>query len=215
MSWPRISKKIAKQFELITGAIHEASHTIYALLHYMKVESVCVFEDKKLKRIHGATYYDFPVDIELVEDQSIINCLVRSDVGMSYSGLIAEKILFKSLSGLSQTPMFIRDGSTDDNKDAREMIAKYNLAAAGQKRSAYKRKLMREVQLELTAYWNDIVLISHNLIKRRKLNYTDLQMLLTKKSINKVFWKEHFKGLNNIFNSETLDENVLRIKLLG
>jgi hypothetical protein len=212
MSWPVISKKIAKQFELISASWHEAAHTIYAFLHLMKVSSVSIFEDKKLKRIDGLTCYEYPSDFNLIKDLDLFNKLIKADIGMSYAGLIAEKHLFKSISGSQQTPLFISAGSSNDNKVAREMISKYNLAPPGKKRAAFKAKLIREVQNELHLYWDDATIVAHDLFKRRKLSYQDLQKLLIKKSKNKIFWKEQFKNINYFYeNREHLDENYLRI----
>lgn len=206
-----IRKKVTKTHEFISTSYHEAGHTIYALLHLMRVSSVSVYEDKKLKRIHGITYYDYPNEFELIEDPDLLNILVRADVGMSYAGLIAEKTLFRSISGSTQTPMFISDGSTDDNKGAREIIKKYNLAPPGRKRAAYKAKLMREVRHELHAHWEAVTIVAHTLFRHRKLTYSDLQDLLTKKSRNKKFWKEQFKKISYFYdNNENLDEKDLK-----
>jgi hypothetical protein len=206
-----IRKKVTKTHEFISTSYHEAGHTIYALLHAMKVSSVSVFENKKLKRVHGITYYDYPSEFESIQDPSLLNALVRADVGMSYAGLIAEKSLFKSISGSHKTPMFISDGSAEDNKGAREMIKKYNLAPPGPKRAAYKAKVMREVQHELHSNWDAVTIVAHALFRHRKLTYQDLQELLTKGSRNKKFWKEQFKRISYFYdNSEHLDENDLK-----
>jgi hypothetical protein len=209
-----IRKKVTKTHEFISTSYHEAGHTVYALLHMMKVSSVSVFENKKLKRIHGITYYDYPCEFESIQDSILLNYLIRSDIGVSYAGLIAEKSLFRSISGSHQIPMFISDGSTDDNKGAREMMKKYNLAPPGPKRAAYKAKLIREVQHELHTYWDDVTIIAHALFRHRKLMYQDLQELLTKRSRNKKFWKEQFKRISYFYdNSDNLDENNLKIIL--
>src|ERR1700674_2354629 len=107
-----IRKKVTKTHEFISTSYHESGHTIYALLHLMRVSSVSVFEDKKLKRIHGNTYYDYPSDFDDIQDPDLLNTLLRAEVGISYAGLIAEKTLFRSISGSRQTPMFISDGSS-------------------------------------------------------------------------------------------------------
>lgn len=207
----QIRKKITTQFELISTSYHESSHTIYALLHYMKVGSVCIFQDPKLKRIHGFTYYEYITPVETVEDPELRNLLVRAELGISYSGLIGEKTLFKSISGSNQTPAFISDGSTEDNKSARELIKKYDLAPPGAKRSLYKKKLSRQIQHELYEHWDALTLVAHVLFKRRKLTFEDLQELLTKKAKNKDFWKEQFKIINYLCNnSELLDESDLK-----
>lgn len=132
-----IRKKVTKTHEFISTSYHEAGHTIYALLHLMKVNSTSVFEDKKLKRIHGLTYYDFPRDLEDIQDPELVTSLVKADIGTSYAGLITEKSLFKSISGSTQTPMFISDGSTEDNQSARELMKKYNLAPPGAKKGGF------------------------------------------------------------------------------
>jgi ATP-dependent Zn protease len=206
-----IRKKITKTHEFISTSYHEAGHTIYALLHLMRVGSVSVFENKKLKRVHGSTYYDYLSDLESIQDPELLNVLVRAEIGVSYAGLIAEKSLFKSISGSHQTPMFISDGSTEDNKVARELIQKYNLAPPGAKRSLYKKKLAREIQSELHANWDAVTLVAHALFKHRKLSFEDLRKLLTERSRHKKFWKEQFKKVNYFYdNSESLDENDLR-----
>jgi hypothetical protein len=209
-----IRKKVTKTHEFISTSYHEAGHAIYALLHLMRVSSVSVFEDKKLKRIHGNTYYDYPSDLDEIQDSELQNILVQAEVGISYAGLIAEKSLFRSISGSRQTPMFISDGSSEDNKAARLIIKKYNLAPPGAKRSAYKRKVMREVQHELHLHWDAITVVSHALFKHRKLNFDDLQELLTKKTRNKKFWKEQFRRISYFHdNKETLDEKDLKSML--
>jgi hypothetical protein len=206
-----IRKKVTKTHEFISTSYHEAGHTVYALLHAMKVSSVSVFENKKLKRVHGITYYNYPCEYDSVHDPNLLNILVQADIGMSYAGLIAEKSLFKSISGSNKVPMFISDGSTDDNRGARAMIKKYNLAPPGQKRADYKAKIMRETQHELHSHWEAVTIVAHALFRHRKLTYSDLQELLTKKSRNKKFWKEQFKRISYFYdNSEHLDEKDLK-----
>jgi hypothetical protein len=206
-----IRKKITKTHEFISTSYHEAGHTVYALLHLMRVGAVSVFENKKLKRVHGFTYYDYLSDLEAIQDPELLNVLVRAEIGVSYAGLIAEKSLFKSISGSTQTPMFISDGSTEDNKAARELLARYNLAPPGPKRSLYKKKMSREIQNELHANWDAVTLVAHELFKRRKLSFEDLRILLTERSKNKKFWKEQFKNISYFYdNSDNLDENDLK-----
>lgn len=206
-----IRKKVTKTHEFISTSYHEAGHTVYALLHLMKVSSVAVFENKQLKRVHGITYYDYPSDFDEIQDSSLLNTLVRAEIGISYAGLIAETSLFRSISGSKQTPTFITDGSADDNKSAREVIKKYNLAPPGPKRTLYKRKLMSEVQNELHSNWDAVMVVAHALFRHRRLSFLDLQELLTKKTHNKKFWKDQFKKINYFYdNNESLDEKDLK-----
>ena len=208
-----IRKKVTKIYELISASHHEAAHAIYALLHLMKVSSVAVFESKKLKRIHGLTYYDYPNELDTIKDADLLNAMVRAEIGVSYAGLIAEKILFRSISGCSQTPMFIIDGSASDNKAARAVIKKYDLAPPGPKRNAYKQKLMREVRGTLNEHWDAILAVSHALFSHRRLNFDDLQEVLTKKTKNKKFWKEQFKKINYFHDNKGLDDSEIRVML--
>jgi hypothetical protein len=211
-----IRKKVTKTHELISASHHESGHVIYGLLHLMKVISVEVFENQKYKRVHGVAYseYPYPYNYESIEDPYIENRFIMADIGMNYAGLIAEKTLFKNISGSRQIPMFIIDGSTDDNKNAYVIIKKYNLAPPGPKRAALKRKIIREVQEEINHHWEEVTIVAHALFKFRKLTYQDLQKLLTKKSKNKKFWKEQFKNINYIHdNNEHIDIKDLRIIL--
>lgn len=206
-----IRKKVTKTHEFISTSYHEAGHAIYALLHLMRVSSVSVFENKKLKRIHGNTYYDYPSDFDEIQDPELLNTLVQAEVGISYAGLIAEKTLFKSISGSQQTPMFISEGSGEDNKAASLIIKKYNLASPGAKRSAYKKQIMRNVRHELHFHWDAVTTVSHALFKHRKLSFNDLRDLLTKRSRNKKFWKEQFKKISYFYdNNQALDEKDLK-----
>jgi hypothetical protein len=203
-----IRKRIAKTHELIGGSYHEAGHTVYALLHLMKVNHTYIFENEESGRIHGGSNYCDPMVFEEVQDQELLNIMVKADVGMSYAGLISEKVLFQQMSGSSKIPMFISEGSYDDNRSARQVIARYNLAPPGQKRATFKRKLMIEVQHKLHVYWNDVMLISHALFKKRKLMFVDLARLLTNKSINKGFWKEQFKKIRRIHDRQIAEQEL-------
>ena len=199
-------------YEFISTSVHEAGHTVYALLNCTQISSVSVFANKKAKRVHGLTCYDYPGDFDLIEDKELLNNLLTAEIGISYAGLIAEKMLFESMSGSKQTPMFIIDGSTDDNKAARDFIAKYNLAPPGIKRATYKRKLMKQIRDDLDNHWDAVMLIAHALFKHRRLAFEDLQALLTKKSANKKFWKEQFKKINYYYNNKhNLDEREIKV----
>lgn len=199
-----IRKKVTKTHELISTSYHEAGHVVYALLHFMLVDSVQVYEDKKLKRINGITYYDFPIEFDTISDANLLNTLLRAEIGVSYAGFIAEKSLFKSISGSNQIPRFIKECSSDDNKCAALLIKKYNLAPPGQKRSLYKQKMIREVQQELHSHWDAITVIAHGLFRHRKLSFEDIQEILIKRTRNKKFWKEQFKNINHFYHSDQI-----------
>lgn len=196
-----IRKKVTKTYDLISTNYHEAAHAVYALLHFMRVSSVFIYEDKKNKRIYGTTYYDYPGDFDSITDPELLNYLIKSEIGVNYAGLIAEKALFKTLSGSNRIPMFIMDGSSEDNKAAAKIIKQYNLAPPGRKRYLFKQKLCREVLSELCIHWDAVSIVAHGLFRYHKLDYQDLKNLLIKKTRNKKFWKEQFKKLDSKISS--------------
>jgi hypothetical protein len=205
-----IRKKVTKTHELISTAYHESGHTVYALLHHMRVQSVCIFEDKKSKRIHGFTHYDSP-EISTIKDFELRNTLILNEIKLSYAGLTAEKYHFKCITGSDKFPMFLKDGSSDDTLSAAALIKKYNLAPPGRKRYNFKQKLIRETLHEQQQHWDAVTVIAHALFQHKKLNYQDLRELLTKKTRNKKFWKEQFKSISFISdNAASLDENDLK-----
>lgn len=191
-----VRKKVTKTYELINTSFHEAGHAVYALLSLMKVSSVYIFEHKIYKRVHGFTQYE---SHDLDENHINFHILLEQEIGLSYAGLLAEKYHYKSISGSDQIPMFIKEGSYEDLLAIRKIIEKYNLAAPGKKRSAYKQKMARKTLSVLIKHWDAIELIAHGLFKHKRLSYDDLRELLTKKSKNKVFWKEQFKNINQSF----------------
>lgn len=208
-----IRKKAYEIHELISTAYHEAGHTIYGLLNYMKIESVYVFEEKKSKRIEGFTYYNSP-DLGTIKDNILLNNRLYAEIGLSYAGLVAEKHHFKMISGSEKFPLFLRDGSSHDTFSASQIIRKFDLAPPGQKRYSYKKKVIKEVRVELCEHWDAVTLIAHALFHKKKLNFLDLKSILLKKSKNKEFWKNKFKTISSFYdNVETIDEKKLKFIL--
>jgi hypothetical protein len=203
-------KKLTNTHEFISTAYHEAGHTVYGLLHFMKVGSVSVFENKKTKRFEGFTHYEVAFHDEMT-DRAIVCNIIKNEICISYAGLNAEKYLFKIFSGSDKFPMFLRDGSSDDTLSASELIRKFEIVPPGPKRYAFKQKMIKETLNELKLYWCDVTLVAHTLFQRKKLSYFDLKSLLTKKSQNKKFWKKQFKQIDIIFdNIGDLDEKELK-----
>src|ERR1700722_5965099 len=108
----KVRKKIAINFESILGAWHESSHAIFALIHHMRVMEVCIYEHKEAGRIYGYTNCSTLDELENITDPELLNVMLKAEIGLYYSGFIAEQHFFKSISGSSQTPMFIKDGSS-------------------------------------------------------------------------------------------------------
>lgn len=206
----QIRNKMAKTHELISLCYHEAGHTLYGLLHFFKVNPVSLFENPKEKRIWGITSYYLPMDITKTDDKFLINYFVQSEICLNYAGLTAEKLFYKKTSGSDKFPFVLKMGSEEDTVAAANLIKTHNLAPPGPKRYLFKKKLIKNTSIILNEYWDDITLISHSLFQKKKLNFLELKDLLCKKSVNKVFWKEHLKNMDVIFNDYILSEDKLK-----
>ena len=205
-----IRKKCHETFELIATSYHEAGHTVYGLLHLIKIESVTVFSNKKSKRIEGFTHYD-SAPLTQFSDPELFNDRLHAEIGLSYSGLVAEKRYFKMISGSDKFPMFLREGSSNDTTSAAALFQKYNLVEAGKKRYNYKQRFIKSVDQELQEHWDAVTLIAHSLIKKKKIYFPELQEILTRKAEDKQFWKDQFKAINYFYdNAESLDEKDLK-----
>ena len=206
-----IKSKLSNCLDLISTTYHESGHVIYGLLHLMRVESVCVYEDKIVDRISGLTQYN-SIDASSISNNYLAAFIVNADICSNYSGLISEKILFKEISGSDKLPLFLKDGSSEDTLKAAKIIRKYNLADPGKKRYSFKKKLIKETANELILFWEDVKLVAYHLFKHKKLMFNDLKKILTTKSQNKKFWKKKIKFIEYIyFDISSIDENLIRI----
>jgi len=194
-----IRKKLSKTHELISVTFHEAGHAVYGLLHLMRVESVCIVDGP---RVGGLTLYNSLGESALKEDSpNTLYDLYINEVAIKYAGLAAEKIHYKKISGSNKFPMILRDGSSDDTLSAAYLIRKHDLSPAGKKRYSFKKKLIREVSLELENHWDAVTVIAHALFDRKKIYFDDIKNILIKKTEDKEFWKNKFKDINYIYNN--------------
>lgn len=188
-------KRISIIYDLISTNYHESGHVVYGLLCLMKIDSVEVFQDKKLKRIHGFTYYTSP-NLKDISNKNELERVIYNEIGLSYAGLVAEKHNFKLTSGSNKFPSFLKNGSSDDTMEASELIRKYNMAPPGRERYAFKKKIIKEVEEVLHKHWDAVMIVAHALFEKKELNFLELKDLLTKKTKNKKFWKEQFKKIS-------------------
>jgi hypothetical protein len=206
-----VRKKMTYTHELISTSYHEAGHAVYALLYFMRIPLVYVFENKKNKRIEGFCHCETFKDLKKIKNSDLYKCQLRHEICFQYAGLTSEKYHFKTISGSNKFPMFLREGSSDDTFEATALIKKYDDVPPGRKRYAYKKKLIKETLVDLEKHWDAVTLVAHALFQKKKLNYEDLKKLLTRKTANKEFWKEQFKNINYIFdNIGTIDEKYVK-----
>lgn len=207
-----VTKKFARTHDLISTAHHEAGHTIYGLLKLIKIESVQVYTDEH-NRISGYTHYNFFDSVDF-DDKDISLFMINSEISIKYSGLIAEKYHYKTISGSDRFPMFLKDGSSDDTLAAAKLFRQHDIVSPGRKRYRYKKKLIEDTLKELQMYWESVVLVAHNLFQKKRLYFSDLKNLLIRKSEYKEFWKMQFKAIEHIYKSyDKLDEKDFKIIL--
>jgi hypothetical protein len=202
-----ILKKLSQNHELIFTSFHEAGHTICALLHYMSVPMVTISLTEH--RAEGYTHYNI-IEHQNIIDPEILNYFIISEINISYAGLVCEKILNKSLCGSDNFPILLREGSSPDILNASTLIKKNNLALPGKPRSLFKKRILKELSQLLQNNWDDVRLIAHLLYRKKKINYDDLRTLLTKKSLNKIFWRERFREIDILTRPSGITEEDLR-----
>ena len=88
--------------------------------------------------------------------------------------------------------MYLRDGSYYDTFMASSIMKKYNVANPGKDRYAYKKRLINYTSKNLKEHWDAVTLVARFLFNKKKITYSKLKSLLTKKSKNKEFWKDKF-----------------------
>lgn len=210
----KVRKKLTFTYDLISTSYHEASHTLYALLHFTKVPLVYVFENKKNKRIEGFCHYEPIKKLSDIKNSELLALLLKFEICLKYAGLVSERYHFKNISGSDKFPVLLKDGSSNDLSSAADLIKEFNLSPPGKTRYSYKKKLMSQTLSEIKEYWDDIILIAHGLFNRKRLNFLDLEQILTKKSSNKIFWKKQFKIINYIStNCDSLSEDNIKLIL--
>lgn len=204
----RYRQKFHRNYEMISAAYHEAGHTVYGLLHFMKVSLVEIEQDQ-FNKIGGNTHYQNALDYDQEGLGSTFKKhLILSQLGFFYSGLEAEKYYFKHISGSKDYPYFLNIGASYDRSDAANIIIKYDLTSNKDK---FEQKIIKNTLKELLDNWDAIVLIAHSLYSKKQLTYQDLKKLLCNKSEHKEFWRGQFKKIDEIFNeSRALDINQIK-----
>jgi len=201
-----VVKKQAHDYELIAMSWHEAAHTICGLYNFTKIYNVHVMSDK---HTNGNTLYEI-CDPDNIENKLLAKILLIFEVQTLYAGLVGEKLYYKEICGSDNFPMHLRIGSSNDIQDAARIIHKYNLANPGKARFLFKKQVQNDTKNILTEYWDDIRLVAHVLYKNKELEYDELKYFLTRKSINKEFWRDRFKYIKLIYGGNELDEKYLK-----
>lgn len=206
------NRRLATEFKVITTAWHESGHAIAVLLNYGYVHNALLCVSNKIDNNSdlGVVIYDGAADINEIDDSDLKNRLLMADITVYQAGLAAEKIFYKDIYGTDQLPYVIKEGSNSDFSFVSDIIKKYNLAPPGKKRYAFKKKCFRQTQKLLSKNWDDVKLVAHALIQKRKIYFFDLKELLIKKSHNKKFWKEQFKIIETLASGIDLTDSQIK-----
>ena len=203
-------KKVSKSYETISVSYHESGHAICALLRCIKIKIVSIKQNERFQQMEGITeYFSY---IHNIQNKELFNYYLNSEIYIYYSGLVSEKLFYKKISGSDKFPSFLKDGSSYDTKEAAKLITKYHLYSPGEQRFKYKRKVTKQIGLMLEDYWSDVELLSHFLFKKKRINYQQIKSLMIRKSINKQFWRRHFKKIDQLTSvlSYPLDSDKIK-----
>jgi hypothetical protein len=211
MKYDQSLKKQANDYEKIAMCWHEAGHTICGLFNFLKVYHVNVLSSKY---IDGNTSYEIH-DSDTITNKLLAKILIIYEVQTLYAGLVGEKMYYEDICGSNVFPMTLRIGSSDDIRDAARLIDRYNLADPGKSRFWFKKQVQNDAKKILSNYWDDVQLVAHALYKSTDLDFNELRYLLTRKSVNKDFWRPHLKELKDMYADNTLlDEKYLKDVLM-
>jgi hypothetical protein len=200
------TRKIADLLEVSSCCWHESGHVLYGLLKHFHIKSVFVNYTEAVEGVTNYFWIDhLHLDIDLIEHIAI------DEVGISYSGFLAEALFYRNICGSTTLPKVLKQGSSLDIKAASDTIKEHALALPGKPRQQLKRRVQKETNALLIEYWDDLKLISHRLFKLKRLSFDDLKKLLIKKSINKDFWKQQFREIEALFDCDSpIDSTALR-----
>jgi ATP-dependent Zn protease len=206
-----------QDYNRISTAYHEAGHAIFALLNTIKIDRVEIFSSTQ---IHESVYTAYGVTsffsfLNYTKDKFLQNYFVRAELEINYAGGIAEKILYKKITGSSTLPPFLSEGSSFDIKNSNKIIKKYKSIYLTKKINDYQSKIEKKISKILTQHWNDVEIISHLLLDKAKINHQDVKRAFLKKSENKDFWRRKFKVIDSIIGRKnfTVDEQSVKLIL--
>lgn len=202
-------KNLPNIHDWISTAYHEAGHAIYGLARGMEIPKVIIFKNHQVNMMEGLTYYTYPV-AESFANKKIQNYILQSEIGFFYAGLLAEKQFYKISTGSDKFPLLLRNGSSTDTLSAAAIIKKYNLSPPGKERYAFKQKQIKKTYKLVEKYWGDISLIAHALFKKKKLTFLEIEQILIKNSTKKIFWKNQFKLIKQVYTDPEMDYDVLK-----
>lgn len=202
-----IRVKLTRDYETIFSCYHEAGHTVYALLHFVKVDNVYITESDG--RVGGYTHF-YSIDLSTIKDKKTLNKLIPIEIGINYAGLAADKHTYELLCGSSTFPLLLQGASTD-LKNASFLIRKYDFVPINL-RNKFKKKMLLKVKNQLVHHWSVVTIVAHLLYKKKKISYEDLKKEILKKVHNKMFWENQFIMIEKIY-TKIADQSITEQEL--
>ena len=193
-------KKLSKEYDKIFTCYHEAGHVIYALLSFIKVESVFTYYIDNYSRIIGETEFCTAWFLKEPIEADLLSKLLEAEIGFLYAGLASEKYHYHCVCGSEKFPMVLKTGSKEDRTRASKIIRDYNITYKGARRK-YRDKIFLKVKNTLKDNWDAVVIIAHALYKNKKLTYQKIFELLSRRSVNSSFWKKRRKQMDRLYST--------------
>lgn len=188
MNMKDVVYKTISNYEQLSTCYHEAGHIVYALLSNCRVEKAHLVSE-----IEAYVYYDVPEFWNTKNIQKKMS-LLKKEIGIRYSGILAEKIFYENLHGNVNIPNFIKIGSSSDFKSVTDILTKHNIKKQGLERKKFKNKIKTKVIRQLRHNWNSIALIANLLLKDKYIDYNKIKKVLIKDSKR---WSQIFKKIEN------------------
>jgi hypothetical protein len=192
-------EKVSKEFGKIFCAYHEVGHIMLAILNNIPVDFVYIRDSKN--GYHGEVNYK-QSDIDLLSYNDDKIHLMKLEVSIYYAGICTEKLLYQKLSGTNTLLKYFSEGSSHDIKIARTMITDNNLYKDLKK---CKQIYYKYITKMLNDHWDDIILLSYQILKFKRLDHNKIKKILTIKSKNKSFWIDKFTILDKVNKTKFSD----------
>jgi hypothetical protein len=195
-------KKQAIDYSAIACSYHEATHTCIALYNHIFVPDVSIRIDGS--DAVGLTSFYLYKNGDIL-DQELKAMIIIAEIEMTYAGMIGEAVYYKETCGSDIFPRHLKSGSSEDIKNAQDLIRLNTLALPGKDTAALKKQIKKRVEGLIIENWASIKLLAHAIYKRKKLTYHDLKNLLCRKN---PFWKERFKETSLIHSDMKVPEEA-------
>jgi hypothetical protein len=201
-----ITSKQVRDYNAIATSYHEASHTIIALLNYFYVYNVNIVpKPDSYGEMNWWSWLDHMSDITTsnIDDQDLCYSIHYSHIGTLYAGLIGERLYYYNACGSDKFPMHLKQGSIYDYQDASFVIRKNKIAKPGRETLLLKKQIQKDIREILENNWEAVKVVAHQLYKKKRLGFDEIKHILTRKTENKMFWKEQFRKIKMIYSEKS------------